>query len=93
MKKILLAIAILLPWVSGFAQQPKLRSMMELQPNSPSPDWHFIATFYGPSVPAGWQIINIESVIQDGTSIQAWLVYLYNPTSRQTAGWLVGLNP
>ena len=95
MKKILIviAIAILLPLVSGFAQQPKLRSMMELQPDSPSPNWHLITTVYGPSIPAGWQVINMESLIQDGTTVQAWLVYLYNPTTRQTANWVVALNP
>jgi hypothetical protein len=34
MKKTLIAIAILLPLVSGFAQQAKSPGMMELQPLS-----------------------------------------------------------
>jgi hypothetical protein len=37
--------------------------------------------------------MNVESLIQNGTSVQAWLVYLYNPSTHQTAGWLIGLNP
>jgi hypothetical protein len=49
-------------------------------------------TAFGPLIPAGWQLVGIEGVIYQGNSINRWQVYLYNPSTRQTAGWLVQLN-
>ncbi len=94
----LIAIASLLPLVSGVAQQSTEAQLPQLQlPNGPTPlirtpgNWYFIATSYGPNIPAGWQVIGVEGVIQNGNSMSGYQLYLYNPTTRQTAGWLIGV--
>ena len=60
-------------------------------PTAPA-GWFWIAGYYGPNIPPGWQITNIESVIYQGNSVTRWVIYLYNPTTHQTAGWLIGVN-
>jgi hypothetical protein len=57
----------------------------------PSPNWYLVASRPGPGIPAGWQIVNIEAVLQGGNSMTAWLIYMYNPTTRQTWGYLIGM--
>jgi hypothetical protein len=95
----LIAIANLLPLVSGVAEQSTQAQLPQVQlPNAPTlltrttGNWYFIATTYGPSIPPGWQLLRIEAVIQNGNTVSGWQVYLYNPATRQTAGWLVGIN-
>jgi len=101
MKTILIAIVGLMPLVANAqtvarpapslqVSEAPVQSMLTA-PNQ-AMGWYFIATSYGPPIPAGWQIVNIEALMQNGNSMTAWLVYLYNPATRQTAGWLVGLN-
>jgi len=101
-KMFMIAIASVIPMFASVAQQPSvqtpaqpypLRQQDVQSPMAPTPGWHMIASYPGPTIPVGWQVINVESVIQNGTSVQLWLVYLYKPTTRQTAGWLIGLNP
>ena len=58
------------------------------QPSS----WHWIGAYNGPAIPAGWQVVNVESLVQNGTMVRAWMMYLYNPTTHQTAGWLIGVD-
>jgi len=60
-------------------------------PLIPSPNWHVIASRPGPNIAPGWQIVNIETVLQNGNSMTAWLMYLYNPSTRQTMGYLIGM--
>ena len=64
-----------------------------LNPAAPAApaSWYFIATAIGPNVPAGWQLVGIEGVIYQGNSINQWQLYFYNPTTRTTAGWLIGV--
>jgi hypothetical protein len=70
-------------------------NMVEQQPGAPplipSPNWYLIASKPGPNIPAGWQIVNIEAVLQNGNSMTGWLVYMYNPSTRQTWGYLIGI--
>jgi len=54
--------------------------------------WSLIRSVNGPGIPHGWQIAGIEGVILNGNSINRWQVYLYNPTTRATAGWLIQIN-
>jgi hypothetical protein len=105
MKTLLIAvIACALPFVAGAQDNnnppfkrgdrvefPAYSAQDTQVPLSPTPNWRMVAAYYGPNIPFGWQVINIESVIQDGTSVTAWLIYLYNPTTHQTAGWLISL--
>jgi hypothetical protein len=68
------------------------RPLVEL-PQTPVPaSYSMIRAVIGPRIPAGWQLIGIEGVIYNGNSINRWQVYLYNPTTRVTAGWLIGIN-
>jgi hypothetical protein len=101
-KMILTAIAICLPLTGAFAQQPKPpRPVMEdltphfsqgvPLPTMPNPGYQFIRGDYGPTIPAGWTLVNIEAVLQNGNSLTAWLLYLYNPSTHQTAGWLIDI--
>ena len=104
-KRILILIACVLPILAGAQpnqpDQPKpldltqSSNMVERQlgapPLNPSPNWHVIASRPGPNIAPGWQIVNIETVLQNGNSMTAWLVYLYNPTTRQTMGYLIGM--
>src|SRR5438309_2243444 len=96
-KMIVIAIASLLSMVTGFAQQPTLtqpKSLAEVNrqimtdapmPTMPSPSWQLVRSYFGPTIPAGWTIANIESVIYQGNSLNEFVVYLYNPSTRQTA--------
>lgn len=59
----------------------------------PEPDSHVVSNRPLPPIPAGWQIINIESVIQNGNSVQAVLVYLWKPATRQSSVMVVVMNP
>jgi len=103
-KIILIAIATFVPLVAGVAQQPTEAQLpkivdarvQQLMPDAPtplipSPNWHLIRSVVGPTIPAGWQIIGVEGVLQNGNSMSGWQVYLYKPTTRQTAGWLIGI--
>ena len=90
--------------VNGVAvspSDPKVATPMEAQaqlplaelPQTPTPmGWYFIATVNGPRIPAGWQLVGIEGVILNGNSVNRWQLYLYNPTTRATVGWLIGVN-
>ena len=94
-KTILIAIAGVMPMFASFAQE--LRPMAESTvkaPNAPNAvnSWQLISAAYGPSIPAGWQLVDVEGVIYQGNSINRWQVYLYNPSTRQTAGWLIQIN-
>jgi hypothetical protein len=94
-KTILIAIAGVMPMFASFAQQIRPMGEATVQaPNGPNAvnGWQFISTAYGPSIPAGWQLVGIEGVIYQGNSINRWQVYLYNPSTRQTAGWLIQIN-
>ena len=102
MKTLLISvIAFAMPFMAGAQEVNQPMSAFQSYPMqatiktpmAPTPSWHMIAGYYGPIIPAGWQVMNVESLIQNGTSVQAWLVYLYNPSTHQTAGWLIGLNP
>jgi hypothetical protein len=91
-KTILIAIAGVMPTFASFAQE--LRPMAESTVKAPNAvnSWQLISAAYGPFIPAGWQIAGIEGVIYQGNSINRWQVYLYNPSTRQTAGWLIQIN-
>ncbi len=94
-KTILIAIAGVIPMFTSFAQELRPRAEATLQaPNGPNAvnSWQLISAAYGPSIPAGWQIAGIEGVIYQGNSVNRWQVYLYNPSTRQTAGWLIQIN-
>lgn len=101
-KTILIAIACVLPFVAGIAQQPKeaqLAPIMQAKtqqimpdaplPMLPNPNWSLIRSAYGPTLPPGWTLIGAESVLQDGNSMNVWVMYMYKPSTRQTAGWLI----
>jgi hypothetical protein len=93
MKKLILtAIAGILPTFASFAQE--LKPMAESMPKAPNAvnSWQIITSSFGPSIPVGWQLVGIEGVIYQGNSINRWQVYLYNPSTRQTAGWLIQIN-
>ena len=103
MKTLLIAIVSVLPLVAG--AEPEIKPMdlskrsgvVEQIPGTPtpmmpSPNWYMIASRPGPAIPAGWQLVGIEAVLQNGNSMNGWLMYLYNPTTRQTYGWLIGTN-
>ena len=83
------------------SSKPNVATRMEAQAQLPlaeSPPtltpmgWSLIRSVYGPSIPAGWQIVGIEGVLLNGNSINRWQFYLYNPTTRATAGWLIQVN-
>jgi len=101
-KTILIAIASFLPLVAGIAQQPNeaqltpiLEAKTQIMPGAPTPlvpspgSWQLIRAVYGPTLPPGWVLNGAESVLQNGNSMNAWVMYLYNPSTRQTAGWLI----
>ena len=94
MKKTILTLIIgIMPLCASFAQQ--LRPMgAESALNGPNAvnSWQMISSAFGPTIPAGWQLVGIEGVIYQGNSINRWQVYLYNPSTRQTAGWLIQIN-
>ena len=46
---------------------------------------------YLPPIPFGWQLISAEAVIYQGNSMTRTLMFLYNPTTRQSAVWAVDL--
>ncbi|HET6887800.1 MAG TPA: hypothetical protein VFH87_07735 [Candidatus Udaeobacter sp.] len=98
MKTLLTAVSIVCVLSFAAAAQevptamPYPTKAVEQSPFLPIPNSHIIAGYAGPTLPAGWQIVNVESVIQNGTSVQLWLVYLWKPSTRQTYGYLVGLN-
>jgi len=58
----------------------------------PNPSWSLIRAAYGPTLPPGWVLIGAESVLQDGNSMNVWAMYIYKPSTRQTAGWLIQIN-
>jgi hypothetical protein len=71
--------------------QPQL--LLGELPQTPTPlSWSMIRNVNGPGIPPGWQIVGIEGVIYNGNSINRWQVYLYNPTTRATRGWLIQIN-
>jgi hypothetical protein len=90
--------------VNGVAvpsSRPNLATPMEAQAQLPLAElpqtlaplgWYMIATVNGPRIPAGWQIAGIEGVLLNGNSMNRWQIYLYNPSTRATAGWLIGIN-
>ena len=102
-KTVLIAIAILSPLVAGFAQQPNeaqmapimnTKTLQKIMPDAPlpmlpSPNWTLLRAAYGPTLPPGWTLIGADSVLEDGNSMNIWVMYLYKPSTRQTAGWLV----
>ena len=62
-------------------------------PQTPTPmGWYMIRNVNGPRIPAGWQLVGVEGVILNGNSVNRWQIYLYNPTTRATQGWLIGIN-
>ena len=95
MKKLILtAIAGIITMTASFAQELKpVGESMVRTPNVPTPtnSWHIVAAALGPSIPVGWQIINVEGVIYQGDSVNGWQVYLYNPANRQTACCIVSI--
>jgi hypothetical protein len=106
MKTILIVIASLMPLIAGaderlprlpnVVERPTETQLPEVTPGAPTPliqgpNWHLIRSVAGPTIPGGWQIVGVEGVLQDGNSMSAWQVYLYKPTTRQTAGWLIGI--
>lgn len=93
MKKLIVTIiAGIIPMVASFAQD--LRPMATEMPKVPNAvnSWQMIRSSFGPNIPAGWQLVDVEGVIYQGNSINRWQVYLYNPSTRQTAGWLIQIN-
>ena len=87
--------------VAVSSSNPKVETPMEAQaqlplaelPQTPTPlGWYLITTVNGPHIPAGWQLVGIEGVILNGNSVNRWQIYLYNPTTRATQGWLIGVN-
>ena len=81
-----------MPMFASFAQE--LRPMAVKTPNGPDAvnSWQLISSAYGPTIPPGWQLVGMEGVIYQGNSVNRWQVYLYNPSTRQTAGWLIQIN-
>ena len=62
-------------------------------PQTPTPmSWVRLASADGPRIPAGWQIVGIETVLSNGNSVNRWIYYLYNPSTRATAGWIIQVN-
>jgi hypothetical protein len=59
-------------------------------PSAPA-GWYLIASVNGPRIPVGWQLHGIEAVIYNGNTVNRWQIYLYNPTTRATVGWLIGV--
>jgi hypothetical protein len=83
------------------SSKPNVATRMDAQaqlplaelPQTPTPmSWSLIRNVVGPGIPAGWQIAGIEGVLSNGNSINRWQVYLYNPSTRATAGWLIQIN-
>ena len=83
------------------SSKPNVATRMEAQaqlppaelPQTPTPmNWSLIRNVLGPGIPPGWQIAGIEGVLSNGNSINRWQVYLYNPSTRATAGWLIQIN-
>ena len=103
MKTLLIAIVSILPLVAGAEPQmkpmdlSKRTGLVEQMPGAPTPmiqnpSWYMIANRPGPTIPPGWQLVGIEAVLQNGSSMNGWLMSLFNPTTRQTYGWLIGTN-
>jgi hypothetical protein len=102
MKKLVMIVALLVSAsISAMADDivnrvndvPKVTTPMAELPQTMAPlGWYMITTVNGPRIPAGWQIAGIEGVIYNGNSVNRWQIYLYNPTTRATAGWLIGIN-
>lgn len=103
-RMILIAISAFLPLVAGIAQQPteaELPKIMEAKvpqmmpdapiPLVPSPNWHLIRNVAGPTLPPGWVLVGVEAVLQNGNTMSGWQLYLYKPSTKQTAGWLIGI--
>jgi hypothetical protein len=95
-KMILIAITSLLPLFADAApQENKLQTPLiqagAPMPLAPSPNWSLIRAVVGPTIPTPWQLFGVEGVIYQGNSISEWQVYFYNPSTRQTAGWLISI--
>ena len=87
--------------VAVLSSNPNVATPMEAQaqlqvaelPQTPTPmGWVMIRSVNGPRIPAGWQLVGVEGVLLNGNSINRWQIYLYNPTTRLTAGWLIQVN-
>jgi hypothetical protein len=87
--------------VAVSSSDPNVATSMEAQaqlplaelPQTPTPmGWFMIANVNGPRIPVGWQLVGIEGVILNGNSVNRWQIYLYNPSTRATQGWLIGIN-
>jgi hypothetical protein len=44
-----------------------------------------------PSIPPGWVIVDVEQLLNGGTTQPFVQVFLFNPTTRQHAVWLIQL--
>ena len=55
-------------------------------------NWFLVSLSNGPGIPPGWQLVNIEAVQVNGTSTNRWNVYIYNPTTRATVSWVIGMH-
>jgi len=96
MRILLLAIVSLLPLAamaetnSVAVNAPGL-ALAEQAPAIPVGNWHLIRSDALPTLPAGWVVINMMPLIQNGNSMAAVQIFLRNANTRQNAVWLVGL--
>jgi hypothetical protein len=93
MKKTILTLIVgIMPMFASFAQQLRPMAAEAVTASNAVNSWQMISSAFGPAIPAGWQFVGIEGVIYQGNSVNRWQVYLYNPSTRQTAGWLIQIN-
>ena len=58
-----------MPMFASFAQQQRPMAESAVKAPNAVSSWQFISTAFGPSIPAGWQLVGMEGVIYQGNSV------------------------